>query len=398
MGLLSLAWRNVIGNLFRSLAVFACAALVAVLALLATFVVRGAESSLRANLERLGADILALPWGTMTEKIGGIRLMSAAVDGWMPQATVGEIAALEGVAAVSPQLYLATLEDSPYSPYPEMSLVAFDPATDFTLSPWLEEGVLTHLGVGDAIAGAHIALPEGGDETTLYGVPLRIVDRLEPTKTTIDNTLFVSFATADEMVASSIASGLPGPKIMPGSVSAVMVRLELGYDPHEVAVRMLEQVRGVVPLETPGFFQTERQQMIGVLRTLLALLAAIWMLAVAFMGLVFSIAVNERRAEIGVLRALGFRSTKILQTLLIEGAMVALSGGLAGVILAAIGMHNFADDFVRVVGVALYEPSPAGLVVLSLAGQALALASVTLAAFVPAWRISHEEVALTMRA
>ena len=69
MRLFRLAWKNILGSGFRSLVVAVCAALVAGLALSATFVVRGAEASLRTNLQRLGADILVLPWGTMTEKI-----------------------------------------------------------------------------------------------------------------------------------------------------------------------------------------------------------------------------------------------------------------------------------------------------------------------------------------
>ena len=132
MSLLRLVLKNIAGNAFRSLAVFLCAALVASLVLVATFVVRGAEASLRLNLQRLGADLLVLPWGTMTDPLGGVRLMSAAIDGWMPRAHVATISGLDGVQAASPQLHLASLQDSPYCPRPEMYLVAFDPGTDFT--------------------------------------------------------------------------------------------------------------------------------------------------------------------------------------------------------------------------------------------------------------------------
>jgi F0F1-type ATP synthase assembly protein I len=45
----------------------------------------------------------------------------------------------------------------------------------------------------------------------------------------------------------------------------------------------------------------------------------------------------------------------------------------------------------------LYAPSPLGMIVLLLWGLFLALLSVTLAAFLPAWRISREEAAVSMR-
>jgi hypothetical protein len=139
------------------------------------------------------------------------------------------------------------------------------------------------------------------------------VDRLAQTETSLDDTLFVSFETAESMIAWSAAQGNDGLSVMPGTISAVMVRLDLGSEPREVSVRILEQVSGVVPMETPNLFQTERRQMIGILQTLLGVLGGIWALAIVFMGLVFSIAVNERRFEIGVLRALGFASTWIMK-------------------------------------------------------------------------------------
>ena len=398
MNLLRLAFRNLTGNAFRSLAVFLCAALVAGLALTATFVVRGAEAGLRRNLGRLGADILVLPWGTITDKIEGVRIMSAAIQGWIPTGYLDQIAALEGVEAVSPQLYITVMEDSPYSPYPKMYLVAYEPATDFTLQPWLHAGLEQGLAIGEAIAGAHIALAIGGNSLSLYGSPIKIVDRLERTETSIDNTLFVSFETADRMLAWSIEHEEEHLKIVPGSVSAIMVRVDLDSDPHQVALHILDEVKGVTPLETPNFFQTERRHMIGVLRTLLGALGAIWALMVVFMGLVFSFAVNERRFELGVLRALGFPSAAILKTLLMEGAALALLGGFVGIVITIFGFIAFGEQVTTLTDLPLSLPSTLGLVSLSLGGQILALCSVMLSAFIPAWRISHEEVAVTMRA
>jgi putative ABC transport system permease protein len=396
VGLFQLAWRNLFGSAFRSAAVFACAALIAGLSLTATFVVRGAETSLRSNLDRMGADLLVVPWGTITEKIEGIRLMSAAIDGWIPLAYMDKIAEMDEVAAVSPQLYLGTFEDSPYSPYPDMYLVAYDPASDFTLQPWLENR-RTKLATGEAIGGAQVALPGSGSEIELHGVRLTLVERLLKTETTIDQSLFVSFETAQLMEIYSSEHENQSLKLMPGAVSAIMVKVKMESDPHQVAVKMLEEVKGVTPLENPRLFQAERRQMIGILRMLLGVLAGIWLLALVFMGLMFSIAVNERRFEIGVLRAVGFPGRLIMKTLLFEGSILALTGGFTGILLALAGVSLLGDQLSTLVKMPLYIPSLPGMVGLFLAGQALTLVSVTLAAFPPAWRISREEVAVSMR-
>jgi putative ABC transport system permease protein len=397
MGFAKLAWRSLLGNAFRSAAIFICAALIAGLALTATFVVRGAEASLRSNLERMGADLLVLPWGTITEKIEGVRLMSAAIDGWIPAATMDKLMALEEIEAVSPQLYLGTFEDSPYSPYPDMYLVAYDPASDFTLMPWLESR-RAQLSLGEAVAGAQVALPGGGNGITLHGVPLEVVDRLVKTDTTIDRTLFVSFETAEAMELWSVAHENSSLKLVPGAVSAIMVKVRLESDPHQAAIRVLEEVKGVTPLENPRMFQAERRQMAGILRMLLGVLGGIWILALVFMGLMFTIAANERRYEIGVLRALGFPGRIILKTLLIEGAILALSGGFTGIVLALAGVALAGERLTLLTRLPLYVPNISGMLLLFLAAQALTLLSVSAAAFLPAWRISREEVALSMRA
>jgi len=399
-----LIWKNVTGNGFRSLAILLCAALVAGLALAATLVIRGAEASLRLNLQRLGADILVLPWGTMTEKIGGARLVSAAIDGWMPRAYMDRVARLDGVAQVSPQLHLATWQDDPLCPGSEAFLVAYDPATDFVLHPWLEQNANASAAgrpTGTAIVGARIEVPDG-NQLTLYGQPVQVTHRLASTATSIDQTVFVDMQTAERIIASANAEndqniGDRALKAEPGTFSAVMVKVELGSDPHEVAVRILEQVPGVVPLETPDLFQTERRQMVGILRTMWILLAVIWGLTVTFMALVFTVAVHERRAEIGVLRALGFPQVLVLKALLLEGAVLALLGGLMGVTATGIGFVAFSERVVQVTRLPLQLPSPAGFVSLSLGGQMMALISVVLAAFVPAWKISRQDVALVMR-
>lgn len=396
MSMLQFAWKNIVGDRFRSVAILACAALVAGLALCATFVVRGAEDSLRSNLQRLGADVLVLPWGTITEKIGGVRLMSAAIDRWMPRAYADQVAKVPGVAAVSPQLHLATLKNSPYGQRPEVFLVAFDPASDFAVQPWLEGGAQRALGRGEVYAGAQIVVP-AGERLAVFGYELRLAGRLLRTGTSIDQSLFVSFDTAAEIIQASNQKGQQALKAIPGTISAVMVKGGLNEDPHALAVRILESVRGVVPLETPDIFQAERRQMIGVLQTLLGLLGVIWMLALAFMGIAFSVAANERRTEIGVLRALGFTQWQVLKALLLEGALLAVLGGALGVSLTSVALFALGDQVVQLAGLPLQFPSPLGLVSLSLAGQAVALISVTLAAFIPAWRISKQEAALAMR-
>jgi putative ABC transport system permease protein len=397
LSLLHFAWRNILGDRYRSLAVSSCAAIVAGLALLATFLVRGAEAGLHQNLQRMGADVMVLPWGTITDKIGGVRMVSAAIDGWMPRAYMEKIRAVAGVAQVSPQLYLATLEDTPHGSGPEIKLVAFDPSTDFTLLPWADQPeAIRELQLWGAVVGSNLNHLDLGNNLQLVGFNFQVIGRLEATGSDIDRTVFVSFETAEQMATASLDWATPF-EFSSDKISAVMVAARLGYSSDEIAVRILEQVPGVVPLQTPNLYQTERGHMIGVLRTLLSTLLGIWGLAVLFIGLVFTIVVNERQREIGVLRALGSPRRFIQQSLLLEGTLMAIAGGTAGLLLTGLFLFSLGENLARTLSLPLVMPTPLDLASLSVFGQLLTVGSVALAASLPAWLASRKEAALAMR-
>ena len=392
-----LVWRNILGNLFRSGAILLCAALVAGLSLSATLVVRGAESGLRQNLSRMGADIMVIPWGTMSQDFDGAHLMGMITQRWMPRAYMNRVMAVEGVEAITPQLYLSTLVDSPYCAMPEMYLVAYDPPSDFVLKPWLEHDPIGNLRLGEAVGGAAVSTPDGGANMQVYSYPLKLIRTLQETGGDIDHTLFVSFDTAQAILEQVQNQPRPPFEIAPESISSAMVKVRLGSDPHEVAVRILEQVPGVVPIESTGFFQTQRAQMVGLLRTVLALAALTWLLSTLFMGLVFSLAANARQREIGMLRALGATSRLVLQTLLAEGIVLALSGGITGIGLAVLAAGLFQEQIAQAAGILIELPAVPILAGLIAAGLALAVLSVTVAAWIPASRLSQQEPALAMR-
>jgi hypothetical protein len=68
-----------------------------------------------------------------------------------------------------------------------------------------------------------------------------------------------------------------------------------------------------------------------------------------------------------------------------------------GVLTTILAIAALGGQVVRLAGLPLHVPPPLELLSISVGGQSLALASVVLAAFIPAWRISRDEVALTLR-
>jgi putative ABC transport system permease protein len=396
MSLLKLAWNNIRGNAFRSGIIFACVLGVASFLLGTTLVISGAENSLNVGIQRLGADILVVPEGAET-KVETALLMGKPTSVWMPDSKIQEIAAVPGVQAVSPQIYLQSLYGAPCCSVSEMFLVVYDPATDFTVKPWLDKELGRPLATGEVIGGSYIFVPQGQTKITLYGYPMSLMGNLGATGTGIDQTLFMSKDTAEAMAASSVTTAVSPLVIPQDEISEVMVKIAPGADRHRVALDILSNVLGVVPLESPNMFGQFRHQMTGLLWGFVAIMIGFWVLAAILIGLVFSMAANERRREIAVLRAMGATRSYVFRSVLIEAGLLAFAGAVIGIILAAFVIYLFRGYITSSLGMPFLFPDMGAFLLLVGAGTAFILLTVTLAALLPAYRVSRMEPAIAAR-
>jgi ABC-type lipoprotein release transport system permease subunit len=87
----------------------------------------------------------------------------------------------------------------------------------------------------------------------------------------------------------------------------------------------------------------------------------------------------------------------VLLAYMTEAALLALAGGLAGVVLAAVVVYFFHDLLVSALGFTILLPSAPSLIGLVVVGLLGALAVAAAAAFVPALRASRQEPAVAMR-
>ncbi len=396
MSLLRLAWRNIAGNGLRSWVVALCALVVAAFALFSTLLLRGTATSLELAADRLGADIVVVPQGAQTEMEGAL-LMGVPVQFWMPAENVGKLAAIPGVEAVSAQIYLATLVDASCCSVSEMFMVAYDPDTDFTVRPWLEERHSAGLGLGEVIGGDYISATEGEDGILVYGDLVRLKGNLEPTGTGLDQSLFFTLDTAHDMARVSETEAEEPLVIPPDQVSAVLLKTKPGADTEPIAVEIYRTVPGVYPIQSASLFQSSRAQLKSLLNTVAIVMALIWPLAVVLIGMIYLMAANERRRELGVLRALGATRRFVAESLLLEASLLALCGASVGVFLAVLAIYLFRKLIMVSLGVPFLLPSPGPLAIQIGIGLLLAMGSVFLAALLPAIKISRQDPAIAMR-
>jgi putative ABC transport system permease protein len=396
MNLYHLAFKNISGNSFRSGVVALCALLVAAFTLTTTLLMRGAESSLRLAIDRLGADIVVVPAGSEA-KIESALLMGVPAKFWMPQDNVNKIATIPGVQAVSPQLYLATLTGASCCSVSDMFIIAYDPKTDFTIQPWLQKKLGTGLRLGEVVAGDYIFATEGDQNIKVYGYLVTLKANLEPTGTGLDQSMFLTFDTAYDIASKSVTQAEQPLEIPPDSISAVMVKALPGSDLYAVSAKIMQEVPNVTPIQSSNMFQSYRVQMTGLLKTILLIMGITWILSIVLIGLVFSMAANERRKELGVIRAIGATRRFIFQSLLLEASFLAILGGSIGIILTVLSIYLFQKLISVTLGIPFLLPSPGTLILQVGIGLFLALFSVNLAALLPAIKVSRQDPAVAMR-
>ena len=396
MSLFQLALKNISGNSFRSGVVSLCALLVAAFALTTTLLMRGAENSLRLAIDRLGADIIVVPSGNQA-KMESALLMGVPARFWMPQNNLDQIAAIPGVEAVSPQLYLDTLTGASCCSVSDMFMIAYDPQTDFTIQPWLQQKLGSGLRLGEVVAGTHIFATDGLQNIKVYGYLVTLKANLEPTGTGLDQSMFLTFDTAYDIAKKSTTQAEEPLEIPPDSISAIMVKAAPGSDLVALSVQIMQNVADVTPIQSSNMFQSYRTQMTGLLKTILVIMGITWGLCVVLIGLVFSMAANERRKELGVLRAIGATRRFVFQSLLTEASLLAVLGGITGIGLAVLSVFLFQKLIIVTLGFPFLLPSPGVLLLQIAIGLLLALFSVNLAALFPAIKISRQDPAVAMR-
>jgi putative ABC transport system permease protein len=177
-----------------------------------------------------------------------------------------------------------------------------------------------------------------------------------------------------------------------GCLDRLFVRLprETGIPVTEWQRRLQQILPEGVQLRPAGAATDENRKMLAAFRWNLRLLSYIALIVGAF--LIYnsiSVSVVRRRAEIGIVRALGASRADVLAAFLLEAGFIGLSGSLLGLPLG----RFMATSAVKLMGNtvnALYVSSRPGEIALSTASVVLALLTGLMAALLSAWGPARE--------
>jgi putative ABC transport system permease protein len=178
-----------------------------------------------------------------------------------------------------------------------------------------------------------------------------------------------------------------------GALDRILVEIPQGADADRYEHLLQQTVGTEVTVSRFGARTDENRRMLTAFRWNLRVLSWIALVVGAFLIYnTISVSVVRRRAEIGVLRALGATRGGVLAAFLGEAALFGLAGGAAGVLLGRL-LAQSAVGLVAMTVQSLYVSSRPGDIALTpfiaIAGVAVGLAVAVASALLPAWEAAQ---------
>lgn len=343
---------------------------------------RAVDDTAAVGFGRTGADLLVVPKDALVHLTPALLAVEPNPHTLTPEAAQ-TVAAAPGVAVAAPQaaVRLPVLAGGHTHDH---DLVAFDPARDFTVLPWVKEKLPRPFGAGDVIVGAR--RPEQvGSEITIGGRTLTVFARLGLTGVgAADRSFFASFETA---------ATIPGVAADPDRPTGLLVRLADDARPEQVRFALA----GVPELKVTGgtpMLTTVRRTLTAVFAGVLLVTGLVLGAAVLQVGVVYAAVLAERRQELGLLLTIGAGRGQVARMVLVEAAVTTLLGGAGGLLLGAAllaGLRRTLGYHLESLDVSLVWP-PAGWIA-AVAAIALAVAAAVgpVGAVVPAWRACRRD-------
>ena len=309
-----LAARNLVQDRLRFVLSVVAVALALMLVLFLLGLRAGVKRSAVVYLDNAPGSVAVLPPGGETTSAGSAQFLTPEV--------AEAVASTEGVASVTP--VLLTLGFSEFHGTKEViKLVGYDAALGG--GPWdLKAGrepATDDEAVLDSVL-AHRHDVELGDSIEVAGRPLTVVGLSNETASFSGSYVFARKATVEALV------------LAPGGASVLLVTPSPGTTPTELVAR-LQSLPGTNVLLKRELMDNDIEVLAGIVDPILLLMvAAAFIVGALVVGMVIYTATNERRAEYGILKAIGAGNGLLFRVVASQALASGSLGALFGIGLA----------------------------------------------------------------
>lgn len=391
--LTSLALQNLGRRKARSFLLIAAVAIGSGVVFTGAALMRSIDDSMAVGFTRLGADMMVVPDGTLTNITAA--LLTVEPTDLVLDADVLARARLASVGRSAPQKIVRVEHSGIGSHHDLVDLIGIDPARDFTVQPWLKEKLNRAFRHGDVILGAGRDAPLDS-QLLIFGKPHVVYGKLGRTGVgTHERGVFMSFETFDALAAAMPLHGGARPAVLaPGKVTGFLVELAPGATALQARFAILSAIKGVKVVTGDSSLSGIRQGLAALLQGILALMVLMFASMAVMVSVLFSAIVTERRGELGLLKAIGARRAQMIGMMVIEAVIATGVGGALGVTLGVLVMRLYERSLVYYlenIGVPFVWLDLPRTVAVAAAAIVLAAAIGALGSFYPAWRASGRD-------
>ena len=345
--------------------------------------------------KRMGADILAVPYGYEAD-IQSALLRGEPSTFYFDADTTEKVESVEGVEAVSPQLYIATLSAGCCS-YP-LQQIGFDPKTDFIIQPWMSGSLEHSLADGEIVIGSNISA-KVGQKLKFFDQTYLVAARLDKTGMGFDNSVFMNLTTAKQVVRNSERIQAHPVAENDNLISSVIIKIKSGYTGKDVANNILQAYakEGVHVVVAKNMISDISGSLRGLTTYILILAGVLWVLAVGVLIIVFSVTLNGRKREFSIFRVLGATRSKLVKLILCESCLISIFGTAAGMTAAALVVFPFSTYISTLLALPYLQPSPGALFLMAALSFLISFATGPIASAYAAVQIGSSEIYTTMK-
>jgi len=346
--MLRIAIRNLFQNKIRLVMAVGGVALALMLILALDAVVGGMEAKLTAYIDYSGADIFVAQ--------SGVRNMHMAVSA-LPLSVRSQVRAVPGVATVTPVLYLTNVVVSGGNRH--LAYVIGLPPKAVAGGPWRIVAGKALPGTREAIIDRGVAEQSGiglGDTVKILGEEFTVAGLSEGTANLTNSVAFITRADFARLRGDAAAA------------SYILVTVTPGQSP-DIVARKIEALVHDVTAQTRQEFAAQERKVISDMSTdVIAIMNLVGIvIGMAVMALTVYTGTLARRAEYGVLKALGARTRQLCAVVLAQAIISVGIGFLLGLgftlALAAIVPYTGLNLFLQVRSVALLKVGAAAITI-----------------------------------
>lgn len=380
----------------RTMAMAALSAFLAFAVFGGSIMVASLKNGLKSCEARLGADIIVVPNQARSHgTVDSILLQGIPGYFYMDESYYRKIASREGVAAASPQFFLASASAGCCSA--AVQIIGFDPDTDFSIRPWIRESYGGTLGDGDLIVGSSINIP-ANRRLVFYNTEYNVAAQLDETGTGLDTAVYANMRTIREMLEHSTQQGFRYYDGDPErAISTVMIRVADGYTIEEVANDINIHVRKVEATQAKSMISGIAGGLRSISRVVGALAVVVWLLSAVILTVAFWMVNNERTKEFALLRVVGASDRMLRELLRSETALISVMGALSGTAMAALVVFPFGSRIKKSLGLPYLLPGAGTTAALFALSVLLSLFAGALASGVSIRRLKKNDAGLLLR-